>query len=311
MPITVTHMEDASVECLAGFLEQLRANQWTYASEGHWSQATLNSLGEPRHVFTASLEGRPLGLLILTGGFLETWGVRLELLGGNPVLPVDDRTPAAHTALLSEATAWIASQGESGMEIMLPMGPDNMQKDEPLDRFFGSIGFRRSYVTMTRDLVSFDPSQSAYGHEIAPAAIASPDELFANYAACLSHNEIELIARQSNAEQRAYFDVMLEETLGHPASLALFDKDQLIGFTLVTDLSEHATHLAWIGILPEFRGNQHGRTLLCETMSTCRSGGSDRMSLYTDVGIDASSMYEQLGFEAAGALTYRWRSSSA
>ncbi len=306
MPIRVTRLDPPSSPVLAQFLVQFAANGLPYASPGEWTPKVLRELPEPRQVFVASDSKTALGLLVLTPGFLETWGAPADLLGGNPILPLDGQAAAIHTALLLEATAWIEREGEKGLEILLPMGSANWERDERLDAFLGHLGFGRFYFAMTRDLDQL-PECDDSALEIAPVASATPEELYENYSACVARGEIELVARQTSDEQRAYFDSLLEDTLGHPGSLALFDDDRLIGFTLVAGWDDTAAHLAWIGILPESRRHGFGQRLLYDAIATCREQGIERMSLYTDVSISAKTIYERLGFQPAGALTYRWR----
>jgi ribosomal protein S18 acetylase RimI-like enzyme len=308
MPIRVTRLEPPATVALAQFLVQLAANGHPYANPGEWTPRILRDLPEPRQVFVASDGRTTLGLLVLTAGFLETWGAPIDLLGGNPILPLDGQAAAIHTALLLEATAWIEREGEKGLEILLPMGSANWKRDERLDAFLGHLGFERFYFAMTRDLDQL-PECDDSALEIAPVASATPEELYENYSACAAHGEIELVAKQTVDERRAYFDSLLEDTLGHPGSLALFDDDRLIGFTLVAGWDETAAHLAWIGILPESRGRGYGQRLLYDAMVTCREQGIERMSLYTDVSVSAKTIYERVGFQPAGALTYRWRAS--
>ncbi len=306
MPIRVTRLDPPSAPVLAQFLVQLAASGHAYADPGKWTPKVLRELPEPRQVFVASDSKTAVGLLILTPGFLETWGAPADLLGGNPVLPLDGQAAAIHTGLLLEASAWIGREGETGFEILLPMGRAHWERDERLDGFLGHLGFARFYFAMTRDLDQL-PECADSALEIAPVASATPEELSENYSACVAHGEIELVARQTPDERRAYSDSLLEDTLGHPGSLALFDDDRLIGFTLVVGWDETAAHLAWIGVLPESRGRGYGQRLLYDAMATCREQGIERMSLHTDVSLPAKSIYERLGFQPAGALTYRWR----
>jgi len=306
MPIRVTRLDPPSAPVLAQFLVQLAASGHPYADPGKWTPKVLRELPEPRQVFVASDGRTALGLLVLTSGFLEMWGAPTDLLGGNPVLPLDGQAAAIYTALLLEASAWIEREGETGLEILLPMGSANWERDERLDGFLGHLGFDRFYFAMTRDLDQLPESDDS-ALEIAPVASLTPEELYENYSACVAHGEIELVARQTEGERRTYFESLLEDTLGHPGSLALFGDGRLLGFTLATAWSETAAHLAWIGVLPEHRRQGLGQRLLCDAMATCRESGIERMSLYTDVSLPAKSIYERLGFQPAGALAYRWR----
>jgi GNAT superfamily N-acetyltransferase len=303
MALHVARLEPPTPQAVFAVSCDLRGNGRIYASAPQDAE-----LPSPLQAFVASDRGSPLGLLLLSQGFLETWGASAELLGGNPIVPRDEEAAAIHTALLLEASAWIEQEGLPGLEVLLPMGPANFVRDERLDGFLAHLGLRRSYVTMARSLSKVpDPRRDRDDLEIAPAAAAGLVELYLNYAASTAQGEIELLARQTPDEHREYFDGLVEETLAHPASLAAFSGDRLIGFTLVADWDETASHLAWVGVLPEERGRGVGRRLLLETMAACREQGSERMSLYTDVGLSAESLYDALGFKPAGALTYRWR----
>jgi len=303
MALCVARLESSTPQAVFAVLKDLRGNGRTYAPTPHDAE-----LPTSLQAFIASDCGSAVGILFLAHGLLETWGAPVDLMGGNPRLPQDDDAAAIHTALLLEASAWIERERLLGLEVLLPMGPANLVRDKQSDDFFERLGFLRSYVTMTRGLKGLpSPAQERGDLEIAPAAAASLAELYRNYADATAQGEIELLARQTPDEHREYFDGLVDETLGHPASLAAFSGDRLIGFTLVADWDETASHLAWIGVLPEERGRGVGRHLLLEAMAACREQGSERMSLYTDVGLSAESLYDALGFKAAGALTYRWR----
>jgi len=309
MPTLVRRLEAPSIRALSDTLAELAANGRTYACPDEWTLDVLSALPDARQVFVAEDGDAPVGVLVLVPGFVEPWGAPSDILGGNPVLPMSDDAAAIHTALLLEATAWVEREGYAGMEILLPMGAANWKRNERLDSFLESLGFARSYVTMTRALDEVPECSAGGALEIAPAAAWTLDELYANYAACTAHGEIDLIAKQTPEERRAYFDSLVDETLAHSASLALCEDDRLIGFALVADWSETESHLAWIGILPTERGRGLGRSLLCDVMAACRERGGERMSLYTDVGLAAESLYANLGFQPAGALTYRWSSA--
>ena len=306
MPIRINRLEEPSAEALRECLERLATNGRPYVSSAGWTLEALASLPERRQAFVAENEAGPLGLLVLTPGFLETWGAPTDLLGGNPILPADEQAAAIHTALLLEATAWAEREGESGLEVLLPMGPANWKCDERVDAFFEQLGLAPFYFAMTRDL-DLLPESGGGELELAPAAAETVGALYDNYSACVAHGEIELVAKQTSDERRAYFDSLLDETLGHPGSLALYEGDRLLGFALAAAWSETAAHLAWIGVLPGDRSRGHGRRLLCDVMAACREQGIERMSLYTDVSVAAVTIYERLGFQRAGTLTYRWR----
>jgi ribosomal protein S18 acetylase RimI-like enzyme len=311
MPIPVKRLASPSIENLATLLGELKTRKQEYAHGGEWTEEELAQLPEQIQAFGAYDSEGTLGLLLFCPGFLEPWGAPTDLLGANPILPPGQDAADIHTALLLEARAWAAEEDLTGLEILLPMGPANMHLDETQDAFYAGLGFERSYYTMTRELDALDPcSETGHTIEVVPAAAMAMSALYENYAACVAHGEIELVSRQSEGERREYFDSLTEETLGHPGSLALLEGDRLLGFTLAAGVSEAAAHLAWIGILPDHRGEGLGRHLLCNVMATCRERQIDTMSLYTDASVGAQTPYQALGFIPAGALTYRWRRTS-
>ena len=225
MPIRVQRLSDETEETLSKILGTLSRSARKYLHSEEWSPESLRALPQPRSIFVASEEGAEVGLLVLTPGLLEPWGAMTALLGGNPIVPIDEGAPAIHTALLLEASAWIEQQGETGMEILLPMGEANMTHDVRRDAFFERLGFERSYRAMTCDLTNAArESVTDLALEVAPAAALVPEALYANYAACLASGESELLSRQSAEERRADFDVLLGETLAEPGSLGLFSR---------------------------------------------------------------------------------------
>lgn len=308
MPLRVTHLESPSPTDVRDLMDRIGSNGRTY---GGMTAEACRELPTPLQGFVALDDRDPVGLFLLGRGFLETWGAPADLLDGNPVLPHDDTAAAIHTALLAEASAWIEREGHAGLEILLPMGAANLVRNDVLDSFYSRLGFRRHYVTLVRGLGRIPDADDLSDLDIAPAAAASLAELYRNYSETTAHGEIELVARQTPDEHRAYFDDLANETLGHPGSLAAFADDRLVGFTLVAPWGETASHLAWLGVMPEARRRGVGRRLLIEAMAASRECGSERMSLYTDVGLGAESLYESVGFEPAGALTYRWRRGEA
>jgi ribosomal protein S18 acetylase RimI-like enzyme len=312
MPITVRRLDMPSLEELRSLLHALEARDDAITDCDRWTDETLAELPVAVRAVLASDETGPVALLFLVPGMLEPWGAPSDLLGGNPILPLDANAARTHAALLSEASAWIDEAGESGLEILLPMGPANMTRDDRQDAFFEGLGFRRFYYTMTRELGALpECPERASDVEIVPAAAFSPGELYANYAACTAAGEIELVSKQDPPEHREFFDSLADDTLGHCGSLALARGDRLVGFALVAPLSSKAAHLAWIGVLPDDRGQGFGRYLLCRVMQACRGSRVERLSLYTDTSVGAQTLYRDLGFSLAGTLTYRWRRCQA
>ena len=308
MPIHVRRLEEPVVESAAYVLRELIASGRTYPGSASWTAEALANLPEAVEAFVAADTDGFVGLLLLTAGFLEPWGVPTDLLGGNPIVPLDQDAAAIHTALLLEASAWIAEQDLSGMEVLLPMGSFNAQPDPRLDDFHTRLGFERYYYTMGRDLGSLPQCPAlSLNADIVPAASIPEDDLFSNYAACIAQGEIELVSSQSEEEKRTYFDSLTAETLAHPGSLALMIEERLIGFALVAATSDIAAHLAWIGILPEHRGRGLGMRLLCEAIEACHQEQTETITLYTDTSVGAQTLYHKAGFTPAGALTYRWR----
>ena len=310
MPIHVKRLEEPVVESAAYVLRGLAGSGRTYPAAASWTAEALANLPETVQAFVAADTDGFVGLLLLTPGFLEPWAAPTDLLGGNPVVPLDQDAAAIHTSLLLEASSWIAEQDLTGMEVLLPMGAVNAHADPRLDGFLGRLGFERYYYTMVTDLESLPDCPSAVlDLELVPATSIPEDDLFTNYVACVAQGEIELVARQSDDEKRAYFDSLVEETLAHPASLALILEERLIGFALIAATSDVTAHLAWIGILPEFRGQGLGTRLLCEAIEACHQAQTETITLYTDTSVGAQTLYHKLGFAPAGALTYRWRNA--
>ena len=308
MPLQVKHLDSPTIGNLRTFLEGLRTGERVYEGHREWTDEALESLPQQIQAFGAYDSEGALGLLLLCPGFLEPWGAPTDLLGANPILALDQDAEEIYTALLLEARAWATKHDLSGLEILLPMGPANMLLDESRDAFYADLGFERFYYTMTRGLDSLDTcSEVGQQFEVVPAAAFSEDELYGNYAACVARGEIELVSRQSEDERLEYFHALAEDTLGHPGSLALLEDDRLLGFALAAVVMETAAHLAWIGILPDRRGQGLGRQLLCSVMEACREHQIAAMSLYTGTSVSAQTLYHRLGFAPAGTLTYRWR----
>ena len=308
MPIHIRRLDNAGFEQVRQILDELNRQNDSSLGRDRWAPQAIAGLPDAVRALVAQNDNGVVALLLLVPGLLEPWAAPIDLLGGNPVMPTTENAARIHAALLSEASAWVAEEGLSGLEILLPMGRDNMTRDERVDAFHEGLGFERFYYTMTRnldDIGDCEPGDAVA--EIVPAAAFSADELFGNYTQCLAHGEIERIANQSESERREYFDDLVAETLGHPASLAMVEDDELIGFTLMAPMSETAAHLAWIGIAPHRRGCGLGRRLLCDVLATCKDRQIERMSLYTDTSVGAQTLYHRLGFERAGTLTYRWR----
>ena len=308
MPIHVKRLEEPIVESAAYVLRGLTSSGRTYPATASWTAEALAGLPETLQAFVAADTDGFVGLLLLTPGFLEPWAAPTDLLGGNPIVPLDQDAAAIHTSLLLEASTWVAEQDLSGMEVLLPMGAINAHADPRLDAFLGRLGFGRYYYTMVTDLETLPECPStALDIELVAATSIPEDDLFANYAACVAQGEIELVERQSDDEKRAYFNSLAEETLAHPASIALILEERLVGFALIAATSDVTSHLAWIGILPELRGQGLGTRLLCEVIEACHQAQTEKITLYTDTSVGAQTLYHKLGFTPAGALTYRWR----
>jgi len=307
MPIHVRRIDNAGFDQVWQVLDDLKKREDVFLGQARWTIPAVAGLPDAVRALVAQDGAGAAALLLLVPGLLEPWGAPTDLLGGNPIVPMTEDAARIHAALLSEASAWVAEEGLSGLEVLLPMGPANMVRNEQLDAFHEGLGFARFYYTLTRTLDDVDVDSGEDLMEIVPAAAFSTDELFANYVDCLAHGEIELVAQQSESERRDYFDELIEETLGHPGSLALVEDDELVGFSLVAPMSETAAHLAWIGIIPDRRGCGLGGRLLRDVLTTCKDHQIERISLYTDTAIGARTLYHRLGFEPAGTLTYRWQ----
>ncbi|MFC2078953.1 GNAT family N-acetyltransferase [Candidatus Bipolaricaulota bacterium] len=307
MTIRIKRLSSPSIETLKPLLDEFRDREPAYAGSARWSDEALAELPEQIQAFAAYDSGGVVGVLLLGPGVFELWGARTDLLGANPLLPACAEGEI-HTALLIEAKTWASSENLSGLEILLPMGPTNMHRDDRQDTFYEGLGFERFYYTMTRELDLLDcrfdiDSQTKF----APTESIPVDELFKNFAGCLAHGEIEFMTRMSRDDRREYFTSLAEETTNHQGSLALMRDDQLLGFALVAAESKTIAHLAWIGVLPEHRSKGLGRKLLCSVMDACRKQHIGSMSLYTDTDVGAQTLYHGLSFSPAGALTYRWR----
>jgi len=311
MPIAVRRLDLPSLEEIREILDSLGSRDRTGRTRGCFAEEALSELPVTVRAVLARDEAGAIALLLMVPGFLERWAVPSDLLGANPILPLDKTAARIHAALLSEASAWIDEEGESGLEILLPMGSENMRRDDRRDAFFEGLGFRRSFYTMTRRLDVFPGCERRrVDVDAVPAAAFPVEELYANYTSCTAAGEVELVSKQRPGDRRGFFESLLEDTLGQPASLALTQADRLVGFALVASLSAEAAHLGWIGILPGERRRGLGRQLLCRVMETCKEHQIERMSLYTDTPVGSQTLYHSLGFSVAGTLTYRWRASA-
>jgi len=307
MPICVKRFDSPSRETLKRFLDGMRDRETEYESSGQWSEEALEELPQQLQAFAAYDSDDAVGLLLLCPGVFEPWGVPADLLGANPILPINQGAEI-HAALLVEVKLWASEENLGGLEIALPMGSANMQRDEHTDAFHEKLDFDRFYYTMTRELDSLDScSEADLAIKTVPTATIPTDELYENFAACVAHGEIEFMSKLSEHDRRKYFDSLAEDTLNHPGSLALTEGDRLIGFTLAATASETIAHLAWVGVLPDHRSKGLGRQLLCRVMEICRESRIVTMSLYTDTDVGAQTLYHDLGFVPAGALIYRWR----
>lgn len=307
MPICVKRLDSPSSETLKPFLDGMQDRETVNAASDPWSTEALAELPKQLQAFAAYDSDDVVGLLLLCPGVFEPWGVPVDLLGANPILPIDQGAKI-HAALLVEAKTWALEENLSGLEIALPMGSANMQRDEHTDAFHEKLDFDRFYYTMTRELGSLDScSEADFAIKTVPTATIPTDELTKNFAACVAHGEIEFMSKLSEDDRREYFDSLAEDTLNHQGSLALTEDDRLLGFTLAATTSETIAHLAWIGVLPDHRSKGLGRQLLCRVMETCRNDRINTMSLYTDTDVGAQTLYHGLGFVPAGALIYRWR----
>jgi|GEM_PF-1266849 GNAT superfamily N-acetyltransferase len=309
MSFTIQRLDSPSSETVKAILDAMSERDEVYSHTDHQSEHALAHLPEQTRVFTAADSRGPIGLLVFCQGVFDPWGAPTDMLGTNPILPNGEIAEEVHSALLAEAKSWATETSTGGLEIFLPMGPANMQRDEALDGFYETLGFDRFYYTMTRDISSLsDVEHSDIPMKIVPASSISVDELYINFADSLAHGEIEFMSSMPDDDQREYFESLVEETISHKGSLALLGDVGVVGFTLVTTMPDAGAHLAWIGMLPNHRGKGLGQSLLYRTMTACQTTGARLLSLYTDSTVDAQSLYLNLAFEPAGALAYRWKS---
>jgi ribosomal-protein-alanine N-acetyltransferase len=233
-------------------------------------------------------------------------------LGGHPLVAPGQDWWAVGALLLQEAIAWARRGGFEAVELCVDqdLGADPSIY-ESYGAWYGGLGFHvredsRGFFYRPCSL-GLSGLATPEGIELRPVADVDQDELYRCYYDTLAASQAGLFLDQSEAERRAYFD-MLGKTYGQhrETSLALILEGRIVGFCYTIPFGEHL-HLDWIGIHPDLRRRGLGRFLLRLIMERAGRAGFRTMGLSCDVGnAPAIALYRSLGWQDGGdaEITY-------
>ena len=154
------------------------------------------------------------------------------------------------------------------------------------------------YVEMICELEDQQAAdETPEGIELVPLRSVDVDDLYVEYVRAFSEGDAEFFFAQSDEERRAYFDTLgLEEAVADPASHALVDGDDLVGFTYVLPYGERNRHISCMVIRPDRQDEGLGKLMLSIAQSRAAADGARTMTLGTETAMRAFHLYRKHGF---------------
>ncbi len=154
------------------------------------------------------------------------------------------------------------------------------------------------YVEMICELEEHkDVDEAPEGIEVVPLGSVPVDDLYVEYVRAFSAGDAEFFFAQSDEESRDYFDTLgLEQAVDDPASHALVDGGELVGFTYVLPYGERNRHISCMVIRPERQDQGLGKLMLSIAQNRAAADGARTMTLGTEAAMRAFHLYRKHGF---------------
>jgi mycothiol synthase len=211
------------------------------------------------------------------------------------ILP-DQDPRALEDQLLTRATAWLRQRGAKLGQALLP--PEERYLGECLVRngfpHITRLWYLRHYLDLPVSLLLAKERLSFQSYRRADRRLFN-DVLLRTYEGTLDCPEVNGVRS------------IEEVVVGHQSQgkydagrwWLAFDGANPIGVLLLIEMPEaHYWELAYVGVIPAFRGRGHGRELIRKALFEARAGEAGQLSLSVDErNVPACNLYHGFGFE--------------
>ena len=149
------------------------------------------------------------------------------------------------------------------------------------------------------------------GFEIRPLKEFDNDAVFECYHEAFTTGDARWIYDMTEEQRRQEFDKIFDRShqINEDASFAILAEKEIAGFILVVSRSDEEEHLESIGILPKYRRNGIGKTLIGQSIEALRKQEAQNLTLGVDpVNTPAVKLYKHFGFEIASRTArFSWK----
>ena len=124
------------------------------------------------------------------------------------------------------------------------------------------------------------------------------EALYRCYYQAFEAGDAPFFFQQNEAERRAFFDTLcFEDARREPGSAALFDGDQLVGFSYIIPYGDDNRHISCMAVHPDYQGRGLGDYLVLHAIAVAESEGHRTITLGTDTNMKAFHLYRKHGFQ--------------
>ncbi|MHA1935078.1 MAG: GNAT family N-acetyltransferase [Candidatus Thorarchaeota archaeon] len=219
------------------------------------------------------------------------------------------------TDLLFQSTVGYAE--EKGVKVLevpvIGITTENEKSYRQLKTLYERYGLNEEYAElyMESSLSNYDLEEiiTPEGISIKHARDVDDDELFNCYVECFKNSSDRFFEQKSEEYQRRSIHNRLQSSdFDHDASLVFLDHGTIIGFSFVRR-KERPGLLGPFGILPDYRKQGLGESLLMLSMKSLVKQGHDKMYLEVDEeNKPAADFYGKFGFITTfRSCVFRWR----
>ena len=278
-----------------------------------WLQDEFDGL--ERVAVLARERGELVGWLLLAIRSNSLVEINPWFLGGQPLVAPGRELRSIGALLLARAVRWAGKERVGRIEVAVPHS-GNLVQDSGTREWFEAQGFpvKLTYVDMVCSLreQELTPENPPPGVEIAPLAEADQEALYDCYIAAFAAGDALFFFDQGETERRTFFAALgLDEAREETASLCLYLREQLIGFTYVLPYGEGNRHISCMCVHPDWQDQGLGKLMLRQVLQQVAAQGLETLTLGTETGMRAFHLYRDHGFQVTGGNTvFVWRQSS-
>ena len=214
----------------------------------------------------------------------------------------DERTDIAH-AIINEMVKLAMEENQNAIYVAFSRVNDKCQRSfEKHYQWYAQFDFheihQEYFMTRTLDDIETKGIEIPDGFDVSSIDDWDYDDLCNVYIETFSQSNDRFFKLRTIENRRKRFLGILEsEHTLKDASFVISEKDEIAGFSLVTDHFPPA-HLGPFGVLPKYRGMKLGKNLALLSMKTVAELGHKAISLEVDTeNSPALNLYKSVGFE--------------